>query len=151
MIDQPPYRALVVEDDPSWQQILSEILSDCGLAVDTAAALPEALVCVAHTRYDLAVVDLSLEAADPHNQAGLQVVDSGRGIAPDDLPHIFERFYRAERSRKRTGSSGFGLGLSIAEWIVRRHNGVIEVASEEGMGTTFTVTLPLAPPEQKSG
>ncbi len=85
------------------------------------------------------------------DQALLIVRDTGPGIPAADLPHIFERFYRAERSRKRSESSGFGLGLSIANWIVRRHNGSIEVASQEGKGTTFTVRLPLAPPEQKSG
>lgn len=81
----------------------------------------------------------------------LVVKDTGAGIPAADLPHIFERFYRAERSRKRSESSGFGLGLSIANWIVRRHSGSIEVASQEGRGTTFTVRLPLAPPESKSG
>lgn len=86
-----------------------------------------------------------------NQQAVLTVKDTGPGISPADLPHIFERFYRAERSRKRNESSGFGLGLSIASWIVRRHGGKIEVESQEGVGTTFTVRLPLVPPDEKSG
>ncbi len=76
------------------------------------------------------------------------VSDSGPGIPAQDLPHIFERFYRGERSRKRTPgaqSSGFGLGLSIAYWIVHNHGGSIEVDSREGQGTTFCVLLPIHP------
>jgi len=73
----------------------------------------------------------------------LSVADSGKGIPPDDLPFIFERFYRAEPSRKRAESVGAGLGLSIAYWITRIHDGRIEVASEVGKGTIFTVVLPL--------
>jgi two-component system, OmpR family, sensor kinase len=75
-------------------------------------------------------------------QACLIVSDTGPGIPKDDLPHIFERFYRGEKSRHRSSQTGFGLGLSIAYWIVRNHNGNIEVTSEEGKGTTFTVWLP---------
>ncbi|MBN1230437.1 MAG: HAMP domain-containing protein [Anaerolineales bacterium] len=75
------------------------------------------------------------------------VTDNGPGIAPQDLPHIFERFYRAEKSRSRDpkDEKGFGLGLSIAYWIVRNHGGRIEVASTIGEGTTFSVWLPVKP------
>ncbi len=77
-------------------------------------------------------------------QARLCISDTGPGIPPEDLPHIFERFYRAEKSRTRTGDGkGFGLGLSIAYWIVRHHGGEIEVESTIGEGTHFTVWLPL--------
>lgn len=79
----------------------------------------------------------------------LEVTDTGPGIPPEDLPHIFERFYRGERSRKRSPGSGFGLGLSIAYWIVKNHNGTIEAQSQEGSGTTFIVRLPLSGPEQR--
>ena len=74
--------------------------------------------------------------------ARLTVTDSGPGIPKEDLPHIFERFYRVETSRKRKDSGGAGLGLSIAYWITKSHNGRIEVASEVGKGTTFSVWLP---------
>jgi two-component system, OmpR family, sensor kinase len=69
--------------------------------------------------------------------------DSGPGIPAEDMPHIFERFYRAEKSRTRGKETGFGLGLSITKWIVEHHNGRIEVDSREGMGTTFAIWLPL--------
>jgi two-component system OmpR family sensor kinase len=77
------------------------------------------------------------------NRVQFTVTDSGAGIPAQDLPHIFERFYRGEKSRKRGQGTGFGLGLSIAYWIVHHHGGTIEVASQEGKGTTFCVWLPL--------
>ncbi len=76
-------------------------------------------------------------------QARLIVRDSGPGIPAEDLPHIFERFYRSEKSRTRSESGGFGLGLSIANWIIAHHAGRIEVNSQEGKGTTFCIWLPL--------
>jgi signal transduction histidine kinase len=79
------------------------------------------------------------------DRAQLTVTDNGPGIPPEDLPHIFERFYRGEKSRTRQkDGKGFGLGLSIAYWIVRNHGGRIEVNSAVGQGTTFCVWLPLA-------
>ncbi len=82
--------------------------------------------------------------------ARLTVSDTGTGIPKEDLPHIFERFYRVDRARVRKVSGGAGLGLSIAYWITRSHNGRIEVASEEGRGTTFMVWLPRLKDEGKS-
>jgi two-component system OmpR family sensor kinase len=79
------------------------------------------------------------------NRARITVSDSGSGIPKDDLPFIFERFYRGEKSRTRSkDGKGYGLGLSIAYWIVRNHDGQIDVSAREGGGTTFCVWLPLA-------
>jgi signal transduction histidine kinase len=76
-------------------------------------------------------------------QARLLVTDNGPGIAPEDLPHIFERFYRGEKSRTRQqDESSFGLGLSIAYWIIAAHGGRIEVSSILGEGSNFCVWLP---------
>jgi signal transduction histidine kinase len=86
-------------------------------------------------------VFLSLEKIG--EQARVICRDTGPGISAEDLPHIFERFYRAEKSRTRRETTGFGLGLSIANWIVERHGGRIEVNSQEGKGTTFAIWLPL--------
>lgn len=73
----------------------------------------------------------------------LTVSDNGPGIPARDLPHIFERFYRGDQSRKRNKTGGFGLGLSIAYWIAINHGGNLKVESKEGEGTTFTLLLPL--------
>lgn len=80
-----------------------------------------------------------LEALRVDNQIGIRIEDSGIGIEPDALPHIFERFYRADVSRGKT--QGTGLGLSIAKWIIDEHEGSVEVSSLPGQGTTFTVWL----------
>jgi signal transduction histidine kinase len=76
--------------------------------------------------------------------ARVTVSDTGPGIPQEELPHIFERFYRIDKSRRRLEGGGAGLGLSIAYWIARSHQGRIEVASEVGKGTTFSVWLPRA-------
>jgi heavy metal sensor kinase len=88
---------------------------------------------------------IALSLGKSGEQARLVVTDTGPGIPAQDLPHIFERFYRAEKSRTRgRDGTGYGLGLSIAYWIVRNHGGRIDVDSKEGQGTTFCLWLPLA-------
>ena len=77
-------------------------------------------------------------------QARVKVEDSGAGIPADQLPHIFERFYRGPNSGTR-GTGGAGIGLAISRWIARAHGGDILVDSESGRGSVFTVVLPLAP------
>ena len=71
----------------------------------------------------------------------VEIADSGEGIAPGDLPHIFEPFYRGEKSRARNGG-GAGLGLTIARGIVEAHGGTICATSEPGAGSQFRFTLP---------
>lgn len=80
------------------------------------------------------------------------VSDTGIGIAPGDLPHIFDRFYRADTARTRTADRpGVGLGLAICKWIAEAHGGTIDVQSRPGRGTTFTVTLPAAQTATRTG
>ncbi|HEY7293583.1 MAG TPA: ATP-binding protein [Dehalococcoidia bacterium] len=83
-----------------------------------------------------------ISAARSYGDIAIAVIDSGEGIAPEDLPHIFERFYRGEKSRSRSGG-GAGLGLAIAHGLVQAHGGQIGVESAPGAGATFTVRLPL--------
>ena len=73
----------------------------------------------------------------------IEVSDTGMGIAPEAVPHVFERFYRADKARSRQ-DGGFGLGLAIVKWIAESHHGAVDVATQSGVGSTFTVTLPLA-------
>jgi heavy metal sensor kinase len=75
----------------------------------------------------------------------LEIRDTGIGIPPNALPHIFERFYRADPSRAG-GREGAGLGLSLVQWIIEQHHGRIEVISEPGKGSCFTVWLPAKNP-----
>jgi signal transduction histidine kinase len=76
----------------------------------------------------------------PEPQPTLTVEDTGPGIAPEHLPHVFERFYRGDQSRSRDG--GAGLGLSIAQWIVSAHGGRLGVTSPPGQGVRATVIFP---------
>jgi two-component system OmpR family sensor kinase len=88
-------------------------------------------------------VSVQLESRD--GRVSVAVADTGIGIAPGDLPHIFGRFWRADSARTRTGARpGAGLGLAICKWIAEAHGGTIEVASRPGRGTTFTVRFPRA-------
>lgn len=77
--------------------------------------------------------------------AQIDVIDKGKGIDADDLPKIFDRFYRADSSRSSQNVSGYGLGLSIAYKIIKQHGGTISVTSAPGHGSKFSITLPLAP------
>ncbi len=90
-------------------------------------------------------VEISLE--EDGTSAILKVKDSGVGISGEDLSSVFNRFYRTDKARTREGgsvTSGVGLGLSICKEIVESYNGTIEAESEQGVGSVFTVRLPLA-------
>jgi len=86
-------------------------------------------------------ISVVLDSSD--GAAVTEIRDTGVGISPADLPHIFERFYRADESRSRE-SGGTGLGLSIAKWIAEAHHGSISVVSKVGEGSVFQVQIPLA-------
>ena len=73
--------------------------------------------------------------------AYVSVTDTGVGISEEDLPHVFDRFYRAEESRSWS-TGGTGLGLAIAAWIAARHAGRIDVTSRPGLGSRFTLVFP---------
>ncbi|MBE7473484.1 MAG: two-component sensor histidine kinase [Anaerolineae bacterium] len=153
---------------------LSELLKQQVAALSPRAAshnislslnAPDTLLMVADpaklTRLFLNLLDNALKYSNPgdtvsvtvvtHNgQARIAITDTGPGIAPEHLPHLFERFYRVDKARSRQAAAndkgGTGLGLAIADWLVKAHGGCIEVASQVGQGSTFTVWLPLKPP-----
>ncbi|MDH3571402.1 MAG: HAMP domain-containing histidine kinase, partial [Gemmatimonadota bacterium] len=98
-------------------------------------------------KYTAPAGSVTIEASRHPGRVVLTVADTGIGIAPGDLPQIFDRFWRADPARSRSGERpGAGLGLAISKWIAEAHGGTIAVTSRPGRGTTFTVTLPTAPP-----
>jgi signal transduction histidine kinase len=84
---------------------------------------------------------ITIAAREQRDEIEVAVSDTGKGIPPEDLPNIFERFYRVDKSRSRT-SGRSGLGLTIAKRLVEAHGGKLEVQSELGKGSRFTFTIP---------
>ncbi len=123
------------------------------LAVQADPALPDMMVDAERMvqvlgnlvsnalRYTPAGGSITLAARHGPSGTRLSVRDTGKGIRPDALPRIFDRFYRADRARAQSGSDS-GLGLAIAKAVVEAHGGGIRVASPPGQGATFTITLP---------
>jgi heavy metal sensor kinase len=98
-------------------------------------------------KYTPAGESVEIESAVRDGEITVSVRDTGIGIAPGDLPHIFDRFWRADPARSRTGQRpGVGLGLAISKWIAEAHGGTISAQSRPGRGTTFLVKLPMAAP-----
>ncbi len=122
---QAPRPVTVVADPDRLRQVVGNLVGNALRATAAGGTVTLALA----VRGELAVVE---------------VRDTGKGISAEDLPHLFDRFWRADASRGRA-TGGSGLGLSIARQIVTDHRGTIEVRSTVGVGTTFTVLLPLGP------
>ena len=85
--------------------------------------------------------NVAIKAVASGSQVQVTVIDSGPGIPAEDLPHIFERFYRVDKSRTRA-TGGVGLGLTIAKRLMEAHGGTLQVHSEVGVGTEFKASLP---------
>jgi signal transduction histidine kinase len=95
---------------------------------------------IAHTGKD---GQITINVREENDKVYISVSDTGEGIPPEDLPMIFERFYRVDKSRTRA-TGGTGLGLTIAKRLIEAHGGTIEVKSEVGKGSTFTFSLPVS-------
>jgi signal transduction histidine kinase len=88
---------------------------------------------------------IRIETADMGSSVQIVISDTGVGISKEDLPNIKKKFFKANRSRP-----GSGIGLALADEIIRRHKGRLDIDSEEGVGTTVTITLPVAPAESRT-
>jgi signal transduction histidine kinase len=121
--------ALVLADEQSLEQVFSNLISNA-----IKYNKPEGSVVITVREEDGTLV------AD--------VIDTGIGISREHLPLVFDQFYRVSRGEDQK-TKGTGLGLAIAKKIVEAHNGSIQVASEPGQGSTFSVRLPKAEPEEK--
>jgi two-component system, OmpR family, sensor histidine kinase CiaH len=128
-------RSMTIKETVPNIQVMGEAPS---LAQAIAILLDNAI------KYGRASQTIYLEGGSEGRYAWLRVRDEGPGIAPKDLPYIFDRFYRADRSRSKQQESGYGLGLSIAQKLIIQNDGAITVRSNQGEGTTFTVRLRIA-------
>ncbi|GAA4486188.1 hypothetical protein GCM10023191_011880 [Actinoallomurus oryzae] len=119
--------AVIDGDSPRIQQVLRNLVGNA----------------VQHTRPGTPV---TVTVGSQDGQVAIAVHDEGEGIAPEHLPHVFERFYRADPSRSRDSGGSSGLGLAIVEAIVTAHGGTVGVTSAPGQGTTVQVTFPATAP-----
>jgi heavy metal sensor kinase len=132
--------------DGAQLKLTAELPGRCTAAVDRIQIerLVSNLLSNA-VQYTPAGGEVSVQLARHGDQVELTVADTGRGISPDHLPHIFDRFYRAP-GEGEDPQRGIGLGLSFVAWIVRAHGGTVDVSSEPGKGSRFTVRFPAGVP-----
>lgn len=137
----------MIDEDHEWRQ---GTLDAAPVNADPALIKQAARILVDNAvRYTPEGGSIRLSAGTADSRAYFEVQDGGIGIDPQDVPRIFDRFFRADPARARA-SGGTGLGLSIARWIVERHDGHFEVLSRPGLGTRIRVVLPLIQPEAVS-
>jgi len=118
------------------RQISLDIPDDLSVMA-TRDALKQVMLILVDNAIKHSQYDIQLEAQRMEDEVEIRVIDHGEGLSPEELAHVFERFYRADRIR----SNGFGLGLSIAKGLVENMNGQISMASIVGVGTTVTLRL----------
>jgi heavy metal sensor kinase len=126
-------------------QVVSELPAGSVLVSGDCAAIERLLLIVVENavKYTPVGGKIQMNLSNGSGSARIEIRDSGIGISEKDLPHIFERFYRADQARSRE-PGGSGLGLAIAQWIVELHGGMIEAQSSLGSGSVFRITLPVA-------
>jgi len=154
-------------DTSTWKSVkITEVLKDAAARVDTQLKashmkmdLPEPATTTVRgdrdqlvelfvilmdnaIKYGTEKTTVTVTANKDDGNVVVTVADKGIGIKESELPHIFERFYRADQSRTKSRITGYGLGLSVARAITDAHDGTIAANSKAGEGTTFTVTLP---------
>jgi two-component system sensor histidine kinase CiaH len=109
-----------------------------------SASLTEAFVTLLDNavKYSPANSEIEISVSKNKNTVEIKIIDKGEGIKPADMPHIFERFYRADESRTKNGVPGFGIGLAIAKETIESHGGTVSATNNIKTGATFTVLLP---------
>ena len=127
MIDSEHAYLLEIAAEPAANADVAMLKQAVRILVDNAA------------KYTEAGGEILLRLRTEGDEALIDAQDSGIGISSEDAPHVFDRFYRANEAREKGGS---GLGLSIAQWIVERHGGRIQITSYTGVGTRMTIRLP---------
>ncbi len=136
-------RAMELEAKSKQVEIFCDTASDMYFVNADRERMEQVLINIISNaiKYNRTEGTVTVSLTGDTQQVSLSVADSGIGIPEDDLPHIFERFYRVDKARSRE-SGGTGLGLAIARQIVQYHDGKIDFTSKQGVGTTVTVTLP---------
>ena len=122
MATTPLTRSEILGDRARLQQVLANLVGNALMHTPPSASV-------------------TVRLAPRPDEVILEVIDTGPGLAPEDAERVFERFYRTDSSRNRR-SGGTGLGLSIVSALIAAHGGAVGVRSTQGVGTTFTVTLP---------
>jgi two-component system OmpR family sensor kinase len=124
VVDQPRHPVMLAVDSGRIRQLLMNLVTNA-------------------VKYTQSGGQVTLTLSEAPDAVTLSVRDTGIGIAPGDLPNVFERFWRADIARSRTGEHpGTGLGLAISKWIAEAHGGTISAQSRPGRGSVFTITLP---------
>ena len=139
-------RNLILVAEPQWMEKSIEMdvaLDEVTLCADEDL-LSQVWINLIHNSIKFTPPDgkICVQLVQRDDKAEFTIRDTGIGISAEDQEHVFERFYKGDKSRERA-RGGSGLGLSIAQKIVAMHKGVIAVESQSGAGTTFTVSLPL--------
>jgi len=132
---EDPALQLEAADGDRLEQVLTNLMDNALRHTSAGAAIA---LCAAR-----------MNGADGEDWLELKVQDEGQGIPEEDLPYIFERFYKADKARMRKSTGGTGLGLAIVKNLVVAHGGTIHVVSTLGEGTTFTIMLPIAAVRKK--
>ena len=138
------------QSERSGIQLVMEVEDNLPTVIGDAERLERVVVSLIHNALKFTSIgEIRVSAAAENGKITVRVSDSGVGIAPDELPRVFERFYKADRARSRGGT---GLGLAVVKHTVLGHGGSVAVESEEGKGSTFIFSIPMAGlPRAESG
>lgn len=119
-------------------------VKECNIQADKQSLLEAFIIFLDNAiKYSHKNTAITLTSGKVDHYLNIDIQDEGIGISEQDIPHLFDRFYRADKSRTKVKAEGYGLGLAIAKQIIDRHNGTILVKSTVGKGTTFSIKLPL--------